>query len=105
MHIHCAALKILRYLQSVFEKLGLIVRLLFRHGLQHLRLEENPILEMQHVEAAAILLGGPTLKKFNDKGGMYSLNNFWKGNLVSHRLQIENIVVKGTIIDYSLQWL
>ena len=44
------------------------IRLLFHHGLQHLRLEENPILEMQHVEAAAILLGGPTLKKFNDKG-------------------------------------
>jgi hypothetical protein len=33
-------------------------------------LEENPILEMQHVEAAAILLAGPTLKKFNDKGRM-----------------------------------
>ncbi|KAH7307676.1 hypothetical protein KP509_22G071800 [Ceratopteris richardii] len=35
--------------------------------LEHLRLEENPISEMEHVEAAAILLCGPTLKKFNDK--------------------------------------
>lgn len=35
--------------------------------LEHLRLEENPISEMPHVEAAAILLAGPTLKKFNDK--------------------------------------
>ncbi|GJU67307.1 187-kDa microtubule-associated protein AIR9 isoform X1 [Tanacetum coccineum] len=33
---------------------------------KHLRLEENPILEMAHVEAASILLVGPTLKKFND---------------------------------------
>ena len=31
-------------------------------------LEENPISEMQHLEAAVILLAGPTLKKFNDKG-------------------------------------
>lgn len=35
--------------------------------LEHLRLEENPISDMRHVEAAAILLAGPTLKKFNDK--------------------------------------
>lgn len=36
--------------------------------LQHLRVEENPILEIAHVEAASILLVGPTLKKFNDQG-------------------------------------
>ncbi|KAK6150135.1 hypothetical protein DH2020_017660 [Rehmannia glutinosa] len=36
--------------------------------LQHLRVEENPILKMSHLEAAAILLVGPTLKKFNDRG-------------------------------------
>ncbi|KAK8918454.1 hypothetical protein KSP39_PZI021232 [Platanthera zijinensis] len=35
--------------------------------LEHLRLEENPILRMLHVEAASILLIGPTLKKFNDR--------------------------------------
>lgn len=31
-------------------------------------MEENPILEMLHLEAACILLVGPTLKKFNDRG-------------------------------------
>lgn len=36
-------------------------------ALEHLRLEENPILKMSHVEVAAILLIGPTLKKFNDR--------------------------------------
>lgn len=36
--------------------------------LQHLRVEENPILKMSHLEAASILLVGPTLKKFNDRG-------------------------------------
>lgn len=36
--------------------------------LQHLRVEENPILEMPHLEAASILLVGPTLKRFNDRG-------------------------------------
>lgn len=36
--------------------------------LQHLRVEENPILKMSHLEAACILLVGPTLKKFNDRG-------------------------------------
>ena len=36
--------------------------------LQHLRVEENPILQMSHLEAASILLVGPTLKKFNDRG-------------------------------------
>lgn len=36
--------------------------------MQHLRVEENPILEMPHLEAASILLVGPTLKKFNDRG-------------------------------------
>ncbi|KAH9747829.1 187-kDa microtubule-associated protein AIR9 [Citrus sinensis] len=35
--------------------------------LEHLRLEENPILKMPHLEAASILLVGPTLKKFNDR--------------------------------------
>jgi hypothetical protein len=35
---------------------------------QNLRVEENPLLEMPHLEAASILLVGPTLKKFNDKG-------------------------------------
>lgn len=35
---------------------------------QHLRVEENPILKMPHLEAASILLVGPTLKKFNDRG-------------------------------------
>jgi hypothetical protein len=36
--------------------------------MQHLRMEENPILEIPHVEAASILLVGPTLKKFNNRG-------------------------------------
>ena len=36
--------------------------------LQHLRVEENPILQISHLEAASILLVGPTLKKFNDRG-------------------------------------
>jgi len=38
-------------------------------------LEENPILEMPHLEAVAILLVGPTLKKFNDwgNGDLYPL--------------------------------
>lgn len=36
--------------------------------MQHLRVEENPIMEMPHVEAASILLVGPSLKKFNDRG-------------------------------------
>lgn len=36
-------------------------------ALEHLRLEENPILESFHVEAQAILLVGPSLKKFNDR--------------------------------------
>lgn len=31
-------------------------------------MEENPLLEMPHLEAALILLVGPTLKKFNDQG-------------------------------------
>jgi hypothetical protein len=35
-------------------------------ALEHLRLEENPILNAFHVEAQAILLVGPTLKKFNN---------------------------------------
>ncbi|RXH98895.1 hypothetical protein DVH24_011220 [Malus domestica] len=35
--------------------------------LEHLRVEENPILKMPHLEAASILLVGPTLKKFNDR--------------------------------------
>ncbi|CAM8932942.1 unnamed protein product [Rhodiola kirilowii] len=35
--------------------------------LEHLRVEENPILQMPHLEAACILLTGPTLKKFNDR--------------------------------------
>ncbi|KAL6577198.1 hypothetical protein OROMI_011474 [Orobanche minor] len=34
-------------------------------ALEHLRVEENPILMMSHLEAAAILLIGLTLKKFN----------------------------------------
>lgn len=37
---------------------------------QHLRVEENPILKMAHLEAASILLVGPTLKKFNDRGNL-----------------------------------
>lgn len=42
---------------------------IFNHDdLQHLRVEENPILKMSRLEAAAILLVGPTLKKFNDRG-------------------------------------
>lgn len=45
-------------------------------GLQHLRLEENPILKMTHLEAASILLVGPTLKRFNDRGNG-SLVVFW----------------------------
>ncbi|KAL0363622.1 UNVERIFIED_CONTAM: microtubule-associated protein AIR9 [Sesamum calycinum] len=36
-------------------------------NLEHLRVEENPILKMSHLEAASILLVGPTLKKFNDR--------------------------------------
>ncbi|KAL5977389.1 hypothetical protein ACLOJK_021735 [Asimina triloba] len=40
---------------------------LFDYMPQHLRVEENPILEMPHLEAASILLVGPTLKKFNDR--------------------------------------
>ncbi|KAL6880549.1 hypothetical protein ACP4OV_012114 [Aristida adscensionis] len=36
-------------------------------SLEHLRVEENPLLEMPHLEAASILLVGPTLKKFNDR--------------------------------------
>ncbi|KAL2467410.1 microtubule-associated protein [Abeliophyllum distichum] len=36
-------------------------------ALESLRMEENPILKMPHLEAASILLVGPTLKKFNDK--------------------------------------
>ncbi|KAL0305433.1 UNVERIFIED_CONTAM: microtubule-associated protein AIR9 [Sesamum radiatum] len=36
-------------------------------ALEHLRVEENPILKMSHLEAASILLVGPTLKKFNDR--------------------------------------
>lgn len=36
--------------------------------LQHLRVEENPLLKISHLEAASILLVGPTLKKFNDRG-------------------------------------
>ena len=35
---------------------------------QHLGVEEKPILKMPHLEAASILLVGPTLKKFNDRG-------------------------------------
>ncbi|KAL9252679.1 187-kDa microtubule-associated protein AIR9-like protein [Drosera capensis] len=35
--------------------------------LEHLSLEENPILRMPHLEAASILVVGPTLKKFNDR--------------------------------------
>ncbi|KAF7842164.1 187-kDa microtubule-associated protein AIR9 [Senna tora] len=35
--------------------------------LEHLRVEENPILKMPHLEAASILLVGSTLKKFNDR--------------------------------------
>ncbi|RDX87861.1 187-kDa microtubule-associated protein, partial [Mucuna pruriens] len=35
--------------------------------LEHLRVEENPILKMPHLEAASILLVGPTLKKYNDR--------------------------------------
>lgn len=31
-------------------------------------MEENPILKMPHLEAASILLVGPTLKKYNDRG-------------------------------------
>lgn len=31
-------------------------------------MEENPILKMLHLEAASILLVGPTLKKYNDRG-------------------------------------
>lgn len=42
----------------------------FYDNLQHLRVEENPILRMPHLEAASILLVGPTLKKFNDRGTM-----------------------------------
>lgn len=41
---------------------------------QHLRVEENPILKMPHLEAASILLAGPTLKKFNDRG-TYSMTD------------------------------
>lgn len=37
---------------------------------QHLRVEENPIMQIPHLEAACILLYGPTLKKFNDRGKM-----------------------------------
>ncbi|WZZ39817.1 hypothetical protein YC2023_036076 [Brassica napus] len=35
--------------------------------LQHLRVEENPLLKIPHLEAASILLVGPSLKKFNDR--------------------------------------
>ncbi|XP_022748727.1 187-kDa microtubule-associated protein AIR9-like isoform X2 [Durio zibethinus] len=35
--------------------------------LEHLRVEENAILKMPHLEAASILLAGPTMKKFNDR--------------------------------------
>lgn len=42
--------------------------------LQHLRLEENPILKMPHLEAASILLVGPTLKKFNDRGILWNIS-------------------------------
>lgn len=44
--------------------------------LQHLRVEENPILKMPHLEAASILLAGPTLKKFNDRG-ICNIFTFW----------------------------
>ena len=40
---------------------------------QHLRVEENPILKMAHLEAASILLVGPTLKKFNDRGNLIKI--------------------------------
>ena len=36
--------------------------------LQHLRLEDNPILDMPHAEAASILIVGMTLKRFNNRG-------------------------------------
>jgi hypothetical protein len=40
-----------------------------------LRVEENPILKMPHLEAASILLVGPTLKKFNDRGILCHISN------------------------------
>lgn len=46
--------------------------------MQHLRVEENPILEMTHLEAASVLLVGPTLKKFNDRGMLCrSIQSVW----------------------------
>ena len=45
--------------------------------LQHLRVEENPILKMPHLEAACILLVGPTLKKFNDRGIFHLYLSCW----------------------------
>ncbi|KAH7366332.1 hypothetical protein KP509_18G073100 [Ceratopteris richardii] len=36
-------------------------------SLEHLRLEENPISDMEHVKVIAILLVGPSLKKFNNR--------------------------------------
>lgn len=41
--------------------------------MQHLRVEENPILKMPHLEAASILLVGSTLKKFNDRGNLIKI--------------------------------
>ncbi|XWS66802.1 hypothetical protein CRYUN_Cryun05aG0232000 [Craigia yunnanensis] len=35
--------------------------------MQHLGVEEKPILKIPHLEAASILLGGPTLMKFTDR--------------------------------------
>ena len=53
--------------------------------LQHLRVEENPILKMPHLEAASILLVGPTLKKLNDRGMLgYIFYFFSFGILVFH---------------------
>lgn len=52
--------------------------------LQHLRVEENPVLKMPHLEAASILLVGPTLKKFNDRGTIiFGIFIYWFRKLQS----------------------
>ncbi|OIV97294.1 hypothetical protein TanjilG_07046 [Lupinus angustifolius] len=44
--------------------------------LQHFRVEENPIMKMPHLEAASILLVGPTLKKYNDRDSLLNIKSY-----------------------------
>ncbi|GJU72908.1 putative nucleotidyltransferase, ribonuclease H [Tanacetum coccineum] len=55
-----------RWFQQLYLAGNQITSLTTLHELPNL--EENPILEMAHVKAASVLLVGPTLKKFNDRG-------------------------------------